>query len=106
MTRYGNSEVEYEEYRVGSSEAPTRSKYEVPVSESSKRPLLDVLAQAQMQAAAARATRSAERRAREERRHLVHAADARAARAVRDAIMASGCASNLLACGRSLRCGS
>ena len=43
MTRYGNSEVEYEEYRVGSSETPTRSKYEVPVSESSKRPLLDEL---------------------------------------------------------------
>ena len=43
MTRYSSSEVEYEEYRVGSSETPTRSKYEVPVSESSKRPLLDVL---------------------------------------------------------------
>ena len=43
VTRYSNSEVEYEEYRVGSSETPTRSKYEVPVSESSKRPLLDVL---------------------------------------------------------------
>ena len=43
VTRYSNSEVEYEEYRVVSSETPTRSKYEVPVSESSKRPLLDVL---------------------------------------------------------------
>ena len=43
MTRYGNSEVEYEEYRAVSSETPTRSKYEVPVSESSKRPLLDEL---------------------------------------------------------------
>ena len=43
MTRYGNSEIEYEEYRAVSSETPTRSKHEVPVSESSKRPLLDVL---------------------------------------------------------------
>ena len=43
MTRYGNSEVEYEEYRAVSSETPTRSKYEVPVSASSKRSLLDEL---------------------------------------------------------------
>ena len=43
VTRYGNSEVEYEEYRAVSSETPTRFKYEVPVSESSKRPLLDDL---------------------------------------------------------------
>ena len=43
VTRYSISEVDYEEHRAVSSEAPTRSKYEVPVSESSKRPLLDVL---------------------------------------------------------------
>ena len=43
VTRYSSSEVEYEEHRAVSSEAPTRPKYEVPVSDSSKRPLLDDL---------------------------------------------------------------
>ena len=43
VTRYGDSSSWYEEYRAVKSELPTRSKYEVPVSASSKRPLLDEL---------------------------------------------------------------